>query len=117
MKKKSRDLTYGANDLRKMIVENPDLPLVFFAEQSDNFEDCYISCSGIKAEIGEALFSNHPFYKDCIYVDRDLFKEDLEYYYGDIPAGTIKKFDEFIAKELEEYEPFWKKAIVVYVDN
>lgn len=118
MKKKSRNLSYDAKELRKMIVENPDLPLVVFVgENTYNDDFMYTSCTDVTAEIDEILDCDHPFDEEFIYGDRNNFKEHLISYYEDKHVGTVEEFDEFIKKELEEYEPFWKKAIVVYVDN
>lgn len=50
------------------------------------------------------------------YTDRDEFQEDLENLYSDFD-GSDKEFEQFIENIMVEYEPYWKKCIILYVDN
>lgn len=105
------------DELRRLIVENPELPLIVMAGQDCNYGDwAYMSCSFCKAELGEVLDCAQEVNDEKVYDDRDDFREDLEYCYTDF-EGSDQEFEQFIATELAKYEPYWKKCIFLYVGN
>lgn len=65
--------------LRKLILENPDLPLVVFAGQDacDSWHFTCQLCSRVNAYVGEILNCD-VFSRDMCYTDRDEFRDDLE---------------------------------------
>ncbi|WP_300919671.1 hypothetical protein [uncultured Dubosiella sp.] len=115
---KSLDLVYDAKELREIIINNPDLPLVVFACENV-YSDDYTSvlCTDVRAHIGEILDCDQQVNEEKIYCDRTDFEDDLRIHLEDEFNGDDKEFDEFVGKKLSEYEPFWKKAIIIYADN
>lgn len=105
------------DELRRLIIENPELPLVVMAGMDCNNGDwAFMSCSDCHAELGEILDCDQEVNDEKVYSDRDDFREDLEYCYDDF-EGSDQEFEQMIAHELEQYEPYWKKCIFLYVDN
>lgn len=50
----SLELLHDATELRKLIIENPDMPLMIFVGQDTyNDEYMYTACTSVKAKIGE----------------------------------------------------------------
>lgn len=118
MTKKSLDFVCDASELRNLILENPDLPLVIFSG-SDVYNDGYICmvCTYVSASIGEVLDCEQEANGLRVYHSRTDFEDDIRRFLGDEFAGDDKEFDEFVAKKLSEYEPYWKKAIIAYVEH
>ena len=108
-------LLHNTDELKKLIIENPDLPLLVFAsDECNNGDYSYMSCD-CYAVIGEVLDCMQEINDERIYEDRDEFREDLEYIYEDQFDGSDEEFDKLIDSKMEEYEPYWKKCIILYV--
>ena len=115
---KSLDLIYDASELRKLIIEKPDFPLVIFAGRNTYCEDySWIACTDVRVSIGEVLDCEQSVKEDYIYCDRKEFEDDLWNYLEDEFEGDDEEFFEFIKNKLKEYEPYWKSAIIIYADN
>ena len=111
------DLHYTA-PLRKLILDNPELPLVVFAGQDacDRWHYNSCVCTEVEAYKGEFLNCNVDFSDEC-YTDREHFREDMEdHYYGNFD-GVGAEFERFIEDKLIEYEDYWVQCIIVEVDN
>lgn len=107
------DIVHDCSELRKFITENPELPIVVLAGDEANSGDYqYAYCSHVECKIGEILDCELPFDDDriLIFCDRDDFRETL----GDFLCDLS---DEEFERELEKYEPYWKKVIEVWVNN
>ena len=70
----------------------------------------------VSASVGEYLDCMQTVNDEYCYTDRDEFQEDLENLYSDFD-GSDKEFEQFIENIMVEYEPYWKKCIILYVDN
>lgn len=124
------DLTQKAEELRQLILNNPDLPIVVLAGEEANCGGDYywMYCSSISFRITEILDCETP-YSDCVCSDRDSFEEDFEEWLWDEMATELRdrgiydaepSEDEFQARlkeEKERYGPYWKKVIAIYADN
>lgn len=114
----STGILSSAQELRQLVIDNPDLPLLVFAGEEANCGGDYslMSCSSVRAYIGEFLDCCQTV-NDCkCYTDRDDFQEDLENLHYDFD-GSDDEFEIFIENQLLEYEPYWKKCIILSVDN
>ena len=115
-------LLHSTDELRKIIIDNPDLPLLVFAGEEANTGDCwsYMSCSRVTVCLGEVLDfdadESIP-YDDRIFTERDDFAECLADVLSYDFVGTDREFEEYLEKEVEKYDPYWVKCILVYVDN
>ena len=101
-----------STELRKLIAENPELPIVVLASEDswneESFAWCF--CSNVRAAIDEILDCELPFGYGKVFNDRDEFEEELAIYL-DVPDEDI------FQRELEKYNPYWKKVIAIYADN
>lgn len=115
---------HDSAELRKLIAENPELPIIVCAGESANTGEWgWEYCSKMYCEVTEVLDCDLPFGEGHIYDDRDEFEEKLwEYMEDHIPKSdlatmTDEEFDLLAKKELATYEPYWKKVILINVDN
>lgn len=98
-------------ELRKLIIENPDLPLLIFCgEEAYSGEFPYESNTDVRCDIQELTL-----YKDY-WIPRDEYEEQLrddlcdeEEYIG----MTDEEYDRMIDQKVRETE--FVKAIVIYV--
>lgn len=120
-KKKSIGVVHDSNHLRQLIKENPDLPIVVLVgEEAATDEFAYTYCTRVSATVGNVLDCETTF-RDCyVFNDRDDFREAVQLYLEDIPeyeSLSDSEFDELINKTIAEYEPYWKRCIIVTADN
>lgn len=122
------DLAKNTDELKKLIAEHPDYPIVVLASEEANTGDYSWSyCSDICFSVGEILDCECPYDEEFVCTDRDEFDERFEEWlwdqmcYEDCAGdGVEPSEDEFQAKlkeEKEKYEPFWKKVICITVDS
>jgi len=111
--------TKNTDGLRKMILENPDLPIVILADNEIAKDDSFNSWVAPDARfyIGEILDCEQDINDERIYSDRDDFEEDLQDCLadsGDYDETTDEEFDAVVKAKLAEYEPYWKKVIIIH---
>lgn len=108
--------TQYTNELRQMIMDNPDLPIVVEAETDLCCDDSYSSwiAPTVRFYIGEVLEYDQKICEDRVFFDRVEFMDALtDYYYDDLPTDE-KEAEAFIADKLSEYKPYWTKAIIIF---
>lgn len=108
------------DDIRKLILDNPDLPLVFVASDTaccDDYSSMF--CTDVSAYIGEMLDCQQDINDLIIYTDREDFEEAVFERLELDPDfdGTDDEFDAELKRIIEEYEPYWRKVILVEVSN
>lgn len=111
------DVLHSTEELRKLILENPDLPLFVVAGEEANTGDYNMTvCSRVTAYIGEILDCETD-YTDEVLTDREYFAELVSDYYYSGFDGTESEFDEYVDKKISEYDKYWKNCIILEVDN
>ena len=117
------NLTTKTDELKKLITENPDLPIVVIAgtDATDGEQSMY--CSDIRFYIDEILDCEVP-YMECVETDRVNFEEQIEEWLWDEMGGNDKGvklsetvFEEALKETKEKYEQYWKKVIAIHADN
>lgn len=112
------NLLNSVTELRKLVIENPNLPLVVSASDSEYIGDCLsISCSNICAYIGEIIIYKNGVCKDRAYEKedfKDVLFDELVYEHPELDDDELS---DLFKKKMNEYEPCWKKCIIVHVDN
>ena len=108
----------SAEELRQLIIDNPGLPLLVFAgEDANSGVWCYMTCSYVRAYVGEFLDCSQTV-NDCkCYCDRDDFEEDIQDVMCDDFEGTDEEFEQAVKDRMAEYDPYWKPCIIVNVNN
>lgn len=113
--------TEYTDTLKQLIAENPDLPIVVAV--SDDVKGYY--ASRISAYVSEILTAETPYGSNSIEDDREEFERQLDEWlysnfkkvYGyDAKLLTDKEYQEILKEELEKFEPYWIKAIVISAD-
>ena len=102
-------------ELRKLIIENPDLPLIIFCgEESWDGEHVYNSASASKGSIQELTLYDDGY--DSIWMEKEDYAERLSYDLCDkeeYEDMTDEEYDKMIADKVAKAE--FVKAIVIYV--
>lgn len=117
-----------SDQFRKLVMENPELPIVFLVDTEVVADlDCGSwYCADINCYIDTIL--------DCdvsdekLYTDESDFEEDLgdriyenldDYFPGheDDWEPSDEEFEEVLRREMKKFEPYWTKCIVVHGSN
>ncbi len=112
-----------STELRKMIAENPELPIVVLVGSDAAWDDyAYTYCTCVSCFVGEILDCEPPFANDGFVVnDKEDFRERMEEWLVDQDDRYAKmsdaEFDAILAEEMAKYEPYWKKCICIQADN
>lgn len=118
-------------EIRKLILENPDLPIVFQAnDDANNGDYTYMFCTYVYAQIGEVLDCEQEIDEEVIFTDRESFEdavydkvmdeaEDIHYSVYEKIAPELSELDieDEVKRVMSEYEPYWKKCILITVGN
>lgn len=112
-------LAKSSDELKKLIAENPDLPIVVLAgEEANDGYWGWTYCSSISFDIGEILDCDFYDSDDSVFTDRDRFEEKIaDDIYDENEEASDEYCEELIKRELEKYEPYWKKVIAIYASN
>ena len=117
------DLTTKSDELKKLIEENPDLPIVVLAGTNATDGEQSMYCSDIHFYIDEILDCEVP-YMEYIETDRVNFEEQIEEWLWDEMGGNDRDsklseavFEEVLKETKAKYEPYWKKVISIHADN
>ena len=124
------NLTKATDELKKLIDEHPDYPIVVLAgEEASGGGYYWTFCSDISFDIGEVLDCEVPYGgiygDDSVCCDRDYFEEQMQDWLFDklqddgvdVQHMPDAEFDKLLKEEMEKYEPYWKKVIEIWVTN
>ena len=102
-------------ELRKLIIDNPDLPLIIFCgEESWDGEHVYNSASASKGSIQELTLYDDGY--DSIWMEKEDYAEKLAddlYDDEEYKDMTDEEYDKMIDQKVKETE--FVRAIVIYV--
>lgn len=116
-------LIHDATKLRKLIAENPDLPIVVLAgEEANHGEWGWEYCNDVDCSITEILDIKTPYDRDdgIVFNDKGDFEEAVAYVLEDreeCKNMSDAEFDEAVRREMAMYDGCWRKVIAVYVTN
>lgn len=113
--------TKQTDELKKLIAEHPDYPIVVLCSYEVCGDDDYYwwYAPQIRFCIGEILDCEQDVNDEKVYTDRDDFEEDLVDMLGyneDYAEATDEEFDAIVKAELAKYEPYWRKVIQIKAD-
>ena len=115
------NLVHDATELRKLISENPDLPIVVIAGEEANSGDyCWMYCSDVSFSVEYILDVKTPYDREeSVFTDKTEFEDAVSDYAADnLPSDLPDEvFDEIVKNEIAKYEPYWKKVIAIYATN
>ena len=112
-------LTQKTDELKKLMAENPDLPIVVLAGQEASGDYWgWTYCSSISFGIDEILDCDYYDYNDTVFTDRDRLEEKIgDDLWDEYHQQSDENYDAAVKRELEKYEPYWKKVIAIYATN
>lgn len=112
-------LSFKTDELKELIKENPDLPIVVLAgEEANNGDYGWMFCSSVSFQIEEILDCDYCDDNDCVFVDRSDLESHVENaLYDEYCDKTEEEYEAAIKARLEELEPFWTKVIAIYATN
>jgi hypothetical protein len=116
---KTYSLTKNSDELKKLILENPDLPIVVLVgDDANNGYFGWTFCSSISFAIDEILDCDFYDYDDTVFTDRDRLEEKIaDDLYDEYSDKTEEEYADAINRELKKYEPYWKRVIAIYATN
>lgn len=109
-------------ELRKLLAENPGLPLLFSTDCYPTMDDRYKTsfCFFVKAEKTKFLDCANPVDDERSYLCDDDFEQDVRDMLDNLPEYEGLT-DEELDREAEEivamYEPYWRDCIHVHTTN
>lgn len=120
------ELTKNTDELKRLISEHPDYPIVVLAgEESNGGDYCWMYCSDIRFDLGEILTVDAPYNDEIVCCDRDVFEEEMSdwLFYKlendgvDLDNMPDEEYEKILKEEIAKYEPYWKDVIMIYADN
>ena len=116
-------LIHDSSELRKLIAENPNLPIVVLADEEAASPDFgWTYCSSIRCAISCLLDVKTPYdHPDgYLFTDKGDFEEAISEAFQDDKKYDDLSDEEFFAavkKEMDKYESDWKRVIAIYASN
>lgn len=107
----SLEVLHSTDELRQLILDHPDLPLLISAGE----EAAGFLCTSISVRVGEFLDCDQNIDEEITFTDREYFEEEVRDKYEDFD-GTEEEWEAFIERKLAEYEPYWKRCIILHAD-
>lgn len=105
-------LLEDTTELRKLIIENPDLPLLFFVGDDAHIDDGYQYSMAYASDVE---IQELTLYSD-VWMDKDDYVEKIRYdlaFEEEYKDMTDEEYDKIIDQKVKETE--FVKAIVIYV--
>ena len=112
-------LTHKSDELKKLIMENPDLPIIVLASDDANCGDwCWQYCFHVSFGLDEILDHDYSDYDDEVFHDRDRLEEKIsDDLYDEYFDKSEEEYDAAVKRKMEELEPYWTKVIAIYASN
>lgn len=112
-------LAQKSDELKKLILENPDLPLVVLCgDEANTGYYGWMFCSSIRFGIEEILDCDYLDYNECVFTEREYLAEVVaDRLIGEYEDRPEEEFDAAVDEKLAELEPYWTKVIAIYADN
>lgn len=100
----------STNELKKLIVENPDLPLLIFVG-----EEAYLGMYGYNSADAHGISIKELTLYNDMYVERDELEDQLtdDYSYGEFESLSEEDFEKMIKQKISEME--FIETIVIHV--
>ena len=115
--KQPTGLMHTGEQLRKLLLEYPKLPVIVFARDTGidgNYDE--MCCTNVSAEVGEFLDCQQEIRDEC-FTSRDHFRDEV-YDFVDFNSDLEEdELEDAVEEAIEEYEPYWKPCIILTVGN
>lgn len=111
-------MTDEYKSLKQLIIDNPTLPMIFFASDDCNDGDYNLEQAEAIGYIGTILNckSDELPRDDRIYMDEeDLECDIIDTLWDDYSDLSEEDFDKKVNEWMEKLEPYWEKYIIIEV--
>lgn len=109
-----------ASKLRRLISENPDLPIVVLAGEEANTGDyAWMYCSSVCCDIECILDTITPYDDEHIFSDKDDFRGVVSDALWNEKTKDLpdEEYEAMVEAEVAKFEPYWRKVIAIYATN
>ena len=115
---KRLNLDHSTEELKRLIAENPDLPIVILADENSVIDTgMWTYCSDVTFKVGEMLDCEY-LDDDTVITDRGRLEEIIEdNLYEEYHTKSEQEYDKAVKDKMAELEPYWKKVIMIYATN
>lgn len=115
--KRLPDTLNDAENLRKLLNENPELPIVFEIDNevvADDLHETFMApyASYSVGEILDCSIGDREYPFDGTFTDRDDFEEAIEQLCSDL-TEDLNDLAAMMEEEKKRFEPYWRKCILV----
>ena len=106
------------DELKELISKYPDYPIVVIVDSEvvADYDYGWWYAPEIRFGIGEILDCEQDVDDEKTYIDRDELEEDIEemlFLDNRYEKLSDEDFNKVVEKELNKYEPYWKKVIQI----
>lgn len=110
-------------ELKRLILENPELPLLCFATEEANHGEWSTELASCRCHKGVVLDATNECWlprDDRVYTDESDLEEDIQYCLSceeEYESLSDDEFDNAVAEKMKALEPYWKECIILTVDR
>lgn len=116
--KKAYSLSKSSDELKKLIAENPELPIVVLVGEGGCEDSAWTYCTNISFSIDEILNCDYLDFGDTVFTDRDRLEEKIsDDLYDEYHERPEAEYDAAVRRELLKYEPYWERVITIWASN
>lgn len=114
-------ILFDNKELKNLILENPDLPLLVFATEEANSGEWsteLASCRCYKGHVLDVKVEDCP-RDDRVYTDEEDLENDIRDYMAneeEYISLSDEEFDRIVADKMKEFESHWVECIILTVD-
>lgn len=113
-------LVHDCAELRKLMHEHPDLPIVVLAdEESACLDYTWTYCSRVRYAMSQILDVKTPYDSgESVFTDKEEFRDAIaEAIDFEHPCYTDRELEEAVEAEYKKYEEYWHDVIAIYASN
>lgn len=113
-------LVHDSVELRKLMQEHPDIPVVVLADEESACADyAWTYCSRVRCAMSQILDVKTPYDgEESVFTDKEEFRDAIaEVIDAEHPTVTDRVLDEMVEAEFKKYEEYWRDVIAIYASN
>lgn len=113
-------LVHDSAELRKLMQEHPDCPVVVLADEESACPDyAWTYCSRIRCAMSQILDIVTPYdSEENVFTDKEEFRDAIAEAIDDAhPCYTDRELEEAVEAEYKKYEEYWRDVIAIYASN
>ena len=120
MVKSDDGLIHDASELRRLITERPDLPIVVLAgEEASGCDYYWTYCCTVNVKIEWILDVKTPYDGDSVFNDKETFRDAVAdaLYNEETRQMSDEEYSAMVTTEVAKYESYWREVIAIFATN